>query len=109
MKLRPFLLDLIASSGAELDPTSDSIFLQLEQFPNDNRPASPVNSIQALPSPATVGVRPLIPPIMTSKRTRLEVGEDQHGSIFSISGPVIVAENMIGCAMYELVGVVTPL
>lgn len=29
--------------------------------------------------------------------------EDQErGSIFSISGPVIVAENMIGCAMYEL-------
>ena len=26
----------------------------------------------------------------------------QHGSIFSISGPVIVAENMIGVAMYEL-------
>jgi hypothetical protein len=30
--------------------------------------------------------------------------EQQNGSIFSISGPVIVAENMIGCAMYELVG-----
>lgn len=29
--------------------------------------------------------------------------EKQNGSIFSISGPVIVAENMIGCAMYELV------
>jgi hypothetical protein len=29
--------------------------------------------------------------------------EKQTGSIFSISGPVIVAENMIGCAMYELV------
>lgn len=31
-------------------------------------------------------------------------GEDevQGGSVFSISGPVIVAENMIGCAMYEL-------
>jgi len=28
--------------------------------------------------------------------------ETEHGSIFSISGPVIVAENMIGCAMYEL-------
>jgi vacuolar-type H+-ATPase catalytic subunit A/Vma1 len=27
----------------------------------------------------------------------------EHGSIFSISGPVVVAENMIGCAMYELV------
>ncbi|CAI7678400.1 unnamed protein product [Penicillium pancosmium] len=26
----------------------------------------------------------------------------EHGSIFSISGPVVVAENMIGCAMYEL-------
>ena len=26
----------------------------------------------------------------------------QYGSIFSISGPVIIAENMIGCAMYEL-------
>ena len=30
--------------------------------------------------------------------------ESQHGSVFSVSGPVIVAENMIGCAMYELVG-----
>jgi hypothetical protein len=30
-------------------------------------------------------------------------GEDQYGSVFSVSGPVIVAENMIGCAMYELV------
>ena len=31
------------------------------------------------------------------------IGEDdQNGAIFSISGPVIVAENMIGVAMYEL-------
>ncbi|EME42820.1 hypothetical protein DOTSEDRAFT_173262 [Dothistroma septosporum NZE10] len=28
--------------------------------------------------------------------------ESQQGSIFSISGPVIVAEHMTGCAMYEL-------
>lgn len=28
--------------------------------------------------------------------------ETEHGSIYSISGPVIIAENMIGCAMYEL-------
>jgi len=28
--------------------------------------------------------------------------ETQTGTIFSVSGPVIVAENMIGCAMYEL-------
>lgn len=26
-----------------------------------------------------------------------------HGAVFSVSGPVVVAENMIGCAMYELV------
>ena len=29
-------------------------------------------------------------------------GDEQNGSVFSISGPVIVAENMIGVAMYEL-------
>ena len=34
---------------------------------------------------------------------KTEEGEIQDGSIFSISGPVIVAENMIGVAMYELV------
>lgn len=31
--------------------------------------------------------------------------EGDYGSIFSVSGPVVVAENMIGCAMYELVRV----
>jgi V-type H+-transporting ATPase subunit A len=28
--------------------------------------------------------------------------QESHGLIFSVSGPVVVAENMIGCAMYEL-------
>jgi hypothetical protein len=40
-----------------------------------------------------------------SKRELNEFGEDMYGSVFSVSGPVIVAENMIGCAMYELVRV----
>ena len=40
-----------------------------------------------------------------SKRSRQEAGEDQYGAIFSVSGPVVVAENMVGCAMYELVKV----
>ncbi|SCU91975.1 LADA_0F13388g1_1 [Lachancea dasiensis] len=31
--------------------------------------------------------------------------ESEYGSIYSVSGPVVVAENMIGCAMYELVKV----
>jgi len=37
------------------------------------------------------------------ERKRLEAAEDQYGSVFSVAGPVVVAENMIGCAMYELV------
>jgi len=32
-----------------------------------------------------------------------EAGEEHYGAVFSVSGPVIVAENMLGCAMYELV------
>lgn len=40
------------------------------------------------------------------KRLSLEdASESQYGQIFSVSGPVIVAEDMIGCAMYELVKV----
>lgn len=31
--------------------------------------------------------------------------ESEYGQIYSVSGPVVVAENMIGCAMYELVKV----
>lgn len=34
-----------------------------------------------------------------------EEKESNFGSIFSVSGPVVIAENMIGCAMYELVRV----
>lgn len=40
------------------------------------------------------------------KRVSLEdQAENEYGSIYSVSGPVVVAENMIGCAMYELVKV----
>lgn len=42
----------------------------------------------------------LIMPASNSKESG--IGENQHGAVFSISGPVIVAENMIGVAMYEL-------
>lgn len=34
-----------------------------------------------------------------------EDDDEQVGTVFSISGPVIIAANMIGCAMYELVRV----
>ena len=40
------------------------------------------------------------------KRISLEDhSENEYGAIYSVSGPVVVAENMIGCAMYELVRV----
>lgn len=40
------------------------------------------------------------------KRISLEDhAESEYGSIYSVSGPVVIAENMIGCAMYELVKV----
>ncbi|QEU59029.1 Vma1 [Kluyveromyces lactis] len=40
------------------------------------------------------------------KRVTLEDHEEsEYGAIYSVSGPVVIAENMIGCAMYELVKV----
>ena len=34
-----------------------------------------------------------------------EERESRFGQVFGVSGPVVIAENMIGCAMYELVRV----
>ncbi|KAF4779772.1 V-type ATPase [Colletotrichum scovillei] len=45
-------------------------------------------------------------PPKQKKEAKVEQEEDLgHGKIFSVSGPVIVAEDMIGVAMYELVRV----
>ncbi|KAI7108103.1 V-type proton ATPase catalytic subunit A, partial [Hortaea werneckii] len=49
--------------------------------------------------PATPGTPSTMPP---KQQQNADSVENQVGSIFSISGPVIVAQNMIGCAMYEL-------
>ena len=38
-------------------------------------------------------------------KVRDEERESQFGQVFGVSGPVVVAENMIGAAMYELVRV----
>lgn len=34
-----------------------------------------------------------------------EERESRFGHVFGVSGPVVIAENMTGCAMYELVRV----
>jgi V-type H+-transporting ATPase subunit A len=38
-------------------------------------------------------------------RIRDEDRESRFGQVFGVSGPVVIAENMIGAAMYELVRV----
>ena len=38
-------------------------------------------------------------------KVRDEDRESRFGQVFGVSGPVVVAENMIGAAMYELVRV----
>lgn len=45
---------------------------------------------------------------MASKVDYLELENGRHGSVFSVSGPVIIAENMRGCCMYELVSITGP-
>jgi hypothetical protein len=37
-----------------------------------------------------------------------ELESGRHGSVFSVSGPVMIAENMRGCCMYELVSITGP-
>lgn len=44
-------------------------------------------------------------PAQKTSRQSEEAGEEHYGSVYSVSGPVIIAENMLGCAMYELVRV----
>lgn len=39
------------------------------------------------------------------QRIEDEERESRFGQVFGVSGPVVVAENMTGCAMYELVRV----
>jgi V-type H+-transporting ATPase subunit A len=38
-------------------------------------------------------------------KVRDEDRESRFGHVFGVSGPVVIAENMIGAAMYELVRV----
>ena len=44
-----------------------------------------------------------LPPTFTAHQIRDEDRESRYGSVFGVSGPVVVAENMVGAAMYELV------
>ncbi|KAI8714502.1 H(+)-transporting two-sector ATPase [Fusarium sp. LHS14.1] len=73
------------------------------------RPASP-SSPRSIPQirleSDSAPVSPLkMPPKAKAASSNVNEDDATHGKIYSISGPVVVAEDMIGVAMYELVRV----
>lgn len=118
LKSRPSLIDLIFAKDQARSRPSTPIAVGLPEDP----PTLPANvssnhhhhhhhlhhhhnhTSNGTPAPLSPPLPPPTMPPKSSKRTRPEADDEQHGSIYSVSGPVVVAENMIGCAMYELVG-----
>lgn len=116
LRARPSLIDLVTQknidqlsshpqplsspiSDRELDDDDKApLSTALPESPaldrTDSEPPLPIEAGKAQKTPVTM-----------APRQRDESGEDQQGQIFSVSGPVVVAEHMIGCAMYELVKV----
>lgn len=120
---RPSLLDLISSanttaspalppaSAANLPPLPDSPTTTTSTSPvSTTTPTSPApsatheNQNSVSPVPPSIS-HPVHPPSRTMAPAKGNATEE-HGSVFSVSGSVVVAENMIGCAMYELVSCV---
>lgn len=113
LKHKKSVIEFITGKSIEdLSTVSDLKYLQLqlglpdliedldEELPG---PSSNSSSVFAFPQPLQT--------LHTTARTyrRMPAARDtraeedlQHGTVFSVSGPVIVAENMIGVAMYEL-------
>ncbi|KAJ6107239.1 hypothetical protein N7523_008562 [Penicillium sp. IBT 18751x] len=85
LKARPSLLQLISREPER--PTSPPPVNR--ELPKSPLPDSPT-SISSNPSTKATTMAPK------------DKDQEPHGLIFSVSGPVVVAENMIGCAMYEL-------
>lgn len=123
LKTRPSLLDLIASRGVDDQVSSVTV------DGSSSSPPGPANLPPLPPSPTSTTSswsysnsnsnythstteHPIpslpIPSIRTPASVTMASAKDgnagdERGSVFSVSGSVVVAENMIGCAMYELV------
>ncbi|KAJ5114065.1 hypothetical protein N7456_002599 [Penicillium angulare] len=94
LKSRPSLVTLIRGRELERAPTSPPPKLP----PLPDSPAPTIST-----STSTTAASPVSSPSFTTTNSTMASEETQeHGSIFSVSGPVVVAEHMIGCAMYEL-------
>ncbi|KAJ9491893.1 V-type proton ATPase catalytic subunit A [Penicillium thymicola] len=85
LKARASLLDLISAKRTLTQP-------------------SPPAELPPLPdSPSSTTFTHSVSPHSTQASSIMSSDDSEKpGSIFSVSGPVVVAENMIGCAMYEL-------
>lgn len=92
LKARASLLELVTAKHTLTQPTQPSPPSPPELPPLPDSPSS-TTFTPSVSSHSTQAYS-----IMTSDNS------ENHGSIFSVSGPVVVAEHMIGCAMYELVG-----
>ncbi|KAF2734335.1 V-type ATPase [Polyplosphaeria fusca] len=109
LKARPSLFDLVRRSNIdELSRSPALTSLEADEAPKQiPLPSSPLRTPQGEPeSPPSYNLK-------EDSKERVKMGpkadkadgEGQTGSIFSVSGPVIVAQNLTGCAMYELVRV----
>ncbi|OJD13328.1 V-type proton ATPase catalytic subunit A [Emergomyces pasteurianus Ep9510] len=118
LKSRPSLIDLIVardqtrsrpSTPVVQDPLaihskiSPNTYPHLHQhFDKNNHTINGTPAPFSRPNSPTPHIPPPTMPPKGSTRTQPKADEEQHGAIYSVSGPVVVAENMIGCAMYEL-------
>ncbi|KAL2821822.1 vacuolar ATP synthase catalytic subunit A [Aspergillus cavernicola] len=112
LKARPSLLDLIANHRGVVATTTTTRSKESPPSPprpdGDDLPPLPVSPTSSTSSSSTPLLSSIpsvqIPPSLTMAPSGKASSDDdaQQGAVFSVSGPVVVAENMIGCAMYEL-------
>ncbi|TKA83600.1 hypothetical protein B0A55_00404 [Friedmanniomyces simplex] len=82
---------------SQVQPIEEELREELHTPATESKEAKTASPLPPTPPPPP-------PPSLTTAKMSVPANEEetQSGSIFSVSGPVIVAENMIGCAMYEL-------
>ncbi|KAF3396011.1 hypothetical protein F1880_006624 [Penicillium rolfsii] len=109
LKTRPSLLDLISRREAQSSSTGPPTSTVTAEDPSSPPPSPP--ELPPLPdsptsaSSITTSLTCSVSTPSTQTSSTMAPAKDDshaHGSVFSVSGPVVVAEHMIGCAMYEL-------
>ncbi|KAK3613293.1 vacuolar protein sorting-associated protein 1 [Elasticomyces elasticus] len=99
---RPLSWSLDGSDGEELDE-GYSVRAALPEWPRSPPPPYSEEKDEVYTPTEEAKTIPVVPPTNTANMSiPADQEETQSGTIFSVSGPVIIAENMIGCAMYEL-------